>query len=111
MGVATFTQVLDTIPLGGSNKLYVGTLTMSSSYATNGDTIDWPGDWAATGGVTDARVQLSDTGGRVLEYDGTNGKVKAYQDNGTATAAALPEVANATNLSAIVAECWIILPG
>jgi hypothetical protein len=107
MGVATFTQDLDPQPLGGSNRLYVGRLTLSSSYATGGDTIDWPGDWTA---VTDARVMLAGQGGYVLEYDGANTKVKAYRDNGTATAAPLPEVANATNLSAVSAECWVILP-
>jgi hypothetical protein len=105
MGAAAFTQYGDPIPLEGSSRLLRGSIALSASYATGGDTIDWPGDL----NVPDGGVMLGGVGGgRVLEYDGANQKVKAYQDNGTATAAALPEVANATNLSTVSVECWVL---
>lgn len=106
MGVATFTQSGDPLQLGGSLRLYTGSITLSASYATGGDTVDFPGDVS----LADGRVMLGGVGtGRVVEWDGANQKVKAYQDNATATAAALPEVANATNLSTIVVECWALI--
>lgn len=105
MGAAAFTQKGDAITLGGTNRLLFGTVAMSSSYATGGDTLDMPGDIS----LGEGSVLIGQAGGYVLEYDGTNAKVKAYRDNGTATAAALPEVAAAVNLSAVSAECWAIV--
>jgi hypothetical protein len=93
MGVATFTK-RNEYPLGNSARLAVGTVAMSSSYATGGDTLDFEGD-RVTG---DSEVIV-----------GTNGKIIARQDNAAAAAAALGEVAAATNLSTTVAECWVIL--
>ena len=109
MGAAAFTQTVDPIDLGGTNKLYIGTLTMSSSYAANGDTIDWPGDLTT---VTDARVMLGPHSAYALEYDGANAKIKAGWDRiQNAAAGAFVEVTAATNLSAVSVECWAILPG
>jgi hypothetical protein len=104
MGVATFTK-RNEYPLGNSARLAVGTVAMSSSYATGGDTLDFEGD-RVTG---DSEVIVGSAGGRLLEWDGTNGKIIARQDNAAAAAAALGEVAAATNLSTTVAECWVIL--
>ena len=105
MGVATFTAAGDPVPLGGSNVLYPGTITMSSSYATGGDTLDMTGDL----NPRDGRLLIGGGPGYVLEWDGANAKVKAYRDNGTATAAALPEVAAAVNLSTVSVEAWALL--
>jgi hypothetical protein len=106
MGVATFTQ-RNEFPIGNSGRLVTGTLTMSNSYATGGDTLDLQGDVGAAEG---SLIIGSVAGGRALEWDGTNQKVLAYQDNAAAAAAALGQVANATNLSTVAAECWAILP-
>lgn len=108
MGVATFTQTLDPIDIGGTNKLYVGLLTMSSSYATGGDTVDWPGDIT---NVQDARVMLAPHSGYNLEFVSPN-LVKAGWDRiQNAAAGAFVEVTATTNLSAVAVECWAILPG
>lgn len=106
MGAAAFTQKGE-IPLPGGNRLLWGTLTMSSSYAANGDTIDMPGEVS----LGDGSLQLSSSaGGYVLEYDGANAKVKAYWDRiQNAAAAALIEVTAATNLSAVSTECWALV--
>lgn len=109
MGACTFTQYGDPVGLGGSTRLLRGNLAFSSSYATNGDTIDWPGDL----NIPDGGVQLSSSaGGYVFEYDGANQKVKAFRQKDPAAAGgadiALPEVANAVNLSAVSVECWVL---
>jgi len=109
MGVATFTQRAE-FPIGNSARLCVGTLAMSASYATNGDTVDFQGDLA----VPEGGVQLGGVpAGIALEWDGTNQKVKAYRNKNPADAGgadiAFPEVANAVNLSTSVCECWVIL--
>jgi hypothetical protein len=59
--------------------------------------------------AADAQVLIANAGGRLLEWDGSAQKVTARQDNAAAAAAALGEVAAATNLSTTVADCWMVL--
>lgn len=106
MGAVTVTKAGDAIPLGGTARLQPLVLTMSASYATNGDTVDLEGDV----GSAEGRLIVGCAAGYVLEWDGSNQKIKAFRDNGTATAAALPEVAAAVNLSAVSTEAWALLP-
>lgn len=85
-------------------------LTMSSSYATNGDVL--PSN-AALGldNSLDSITIASHPGGLVFEVDLANRKIKAYRQKDPAAAGgadiALPEVANAVNLSTSVLRCLV----
>ena len=77
MGAATIT-ITNQIPVGGLRML-TGTITMSSSYAANGDTC------AAAGfGVLTLNVIVHDyvRSGLAFSYDYTNGKMKAFYPTG-----------------------------
>jgi hypothetical protein len=98
---AVSVEVKGTFEIGGSKRLFWGKATMSSSYATNGDTVDAPGDL----GYEFAQM----TGeGYVLKFDQPTQKVKAFRQ--TAATSALVEVPNTTNLSAVVADFLAIGP-
>lgn len=84
----------------GNRKYVTADVTMSASYATNGDTIV-AADIAKLLPEGETLAQLLDftfinrgASGHSLELDRANSKVKAF--NGTT------EIANATNLSAVV---------
>lgn len=63
----------------GNRRAVLGTLTMSSSYATNGDTVT-----ASGYGLTalDALLFMSQPAGYTLYFDKANLKVKAYRSAG-----------------------------
>ena len=94
-------EVRDTFEIGRSKRLYWGKATLSSSYATNGDTVD------ATGDLGYEFAQLTGEG-YVLKFDQPTQKVKAFRQ--TAATGALVEVPNTTNLSAVVADFLAIGP-
>jgi hypothetical protein len=87
--------------IGGSKRLYWGQATMSSSYATGGDTVDAPGDLGY-------EVAHFTGPGYLLVFDPVNQKVQAFRQ--TAATGALVEVPNATNLATVVADFMAIGP-
>jgi hypothetical protein len=101
MGVCTF--VPSKVYIIGDRKEVIGVLTMSSSYATGGDTalpalfgldlelniVELPND--VTNGTLSFRAV----------WDNVNNKIKLFGNNATPGAAvADPEVTNATNVAA-----------
>jgi hypothetical protein len=82
--------VEETIPLAGNEYLYIGTITITGTYTTGGDAVD------ATGNER-FRHLIVNGKGYVWEFDNANQKLLMYRDNATATAAALPQVANAAD--------------
>lgn len=94
------TVAYDTMPQGlapvGLRKMRTGTITMSSSYATDGDSI-------VAGFTTFGFVQKPDLviieckTGYALVWDSANDKIIAYASGGT-------QVANTTNLAAVAAK-------
>jgi hypothetical protein len=111
MGTATAVPVQPRAPSGqlkaswtGRNNMALVDVTLSSSYATNGDTFDF----ATIGliGVQPLFVDSAVNAGYVLFYDRTNKKFKVFQQS--AATGALTEVPNATNLSAVVARCLVV---
>jgi len=92
----------DPFQIGQSKQLHWGKATMSSSYATGGDSLPAvPGDARFEMGVFTAD-------GYLLTYDAVNRKLKAFRQ--TAATGALVEVPNATNLSTVVADFLAIGP-
>lgn len=81
-------------------------LTGSSSYATNGDTINFGstfgliGHGKATPDQPTAIYFSPSSGGHLAWWDSTNNKVKVFVSGGT-------EVTNATNLSTFTFPCTI----
>jgi hypothetical protein len=112
--MATITQDV-TFPAGGSYEWLAGTIAMDSSYPTGGEALDLaantsiqymiplPGGTATTGK------------GRKFEWDASSQKLVVFQQKDPAAAGgadiAFPEVANATDLSAITALPFIALVG
>ena len=98
MGNAIFTPD-DTVPtVFGSKRVRTGRITLSNSYATGGDTLQWKN---VSGLVYIDSIIINPSKGYALEPDIANNKVKAYS-------AANTEVTNATDLSTVVAEVIII---
>jgi hypothetical protein len=83
----------DSWQTNGNFQEYVGTLTITGTYTTGGDAIDF-------GSNERMRVVSVSGKGYVWEWDQANQKLLMYRDNGTATAAALPQVANAADHTA-----------
>ena len=110
MGSASFSRnTTDSIISLGDAKMYLGTVTMSNSYATGGDSLNLK---TALNIDKILSVELSVQHGSaqyILKYDATNGKVKAfyYDYNAVASGAAI-EVAATTDLSAVTADAKII---
>lgn len=81
----------------------IADITMSSSYATGGDTF--------TASQFELRsidaILIVGAGGRLLEPDIANSKILAYEDGATVSGA-LDQVPAATNLSTVVARALII---
>lgn len=88
--MAMAATVEETIQLGGNEYLYIGTLAITGTYTTSGDTIDPSGNESFRHVIVTGK-------GYVWEWVPSTQKMKMYRDNGTATAAALPEVANAAD--------------
>lgn len=82
------------------------TITMSSSYATGGDTYSI-GDFGARVPATVHSLQVMPAGGYVFEWDSANGKILAYE--AAADGNPLDEVGPATNLGAIVAKAVAVI--
>ena len=94
MGTATWTS--KKIGSLGNLRMRIGDVTMSSSYATNGDTL-------TAGAVEMNEILVAEfpetfTGGYELAYDRTNSKVKAY------VITTGVEAANTTNLSGVTSR-------
>lgn len=86
--------ITHTIDLGLTKKLYVGTLTVTGTYLTNGDTVD-----AASNERFD--YLFAQGKGYNYEWDAANQKLKFFQgDNTNAAAAPGIEVPNAANHTA-----------
>lgn len=86
---------------GTERQMHVHKVTFDSSYPTGGEALtaadlDWSD--AATN-----LVVLPLAGGYTLEYDATNAKLLAYWVDTTVDGAKMSEVANTTNLSALIA--------
>jgi len=90
----------------GNRRAVFGTLAMSASYATNGDTVT-PGGYGL--GTLDALVFLGQPAGYTLYFDKTNLKVKAYRGGGftpagtNATSALSQGIAAAQSITATAA--------
>lgn len=88
-----------------AQKLAIIDVTLSSSYATNGDTVDFTTlGLVGTRGIAAVFV-VPENAGYVAWYDRTNKKIKVFQQS--AATSALTEVPNATNLSAVVMRCFV----
>ena len=94
MGAAVIT--LATTDVMGNKRVHIGTATLSSSYATGGDT------WTENdfGMLAVDQLQLETAGGTIFEPDLTNKKIKALR-SGDAAQSVLVEVANGDDLSGI----------
>jgi hypothetical protein len=94
----------------GTGTFGIGTVTMSSSYATGGDTGDWGtigviGNRDDTTGKAPNFVFLAPSAGYVPVWDATNKKVIVYQQS--AATGALTQVANTTDLHTVVFNALI----
>lgn len=101
------TVTLDAQPDGltnvGALHARFGSLNLGS-YATNGVAVG-KGDFNLSVGLVD--LDVSPAGGYVFEWDKTNGKVKAYRENGAGAYTQnqpLVEVANAVDLTSVSAR-------
>lgn len=123
MGTATFAQ-LGTVgqtavdDYFGMRRVKFGTITMSSSYATTGDTIlvsafgmdvidfiDFNLAQASGGGTTAVALAIGQS--ITLPFGPSTGTLKIQAYWSTNAAAAFPEVSNATNLSTYSALCIV----
>jgi len=107
MGTATFSETDH--DLWGHTRVKYGTITLSSSYATGGDTFNF----ANVG--TEKMIDVSNvyitplSGDYILVPDVTNNKVKAfYGDYSNGSDGALVEVAAAVNLSPVTGVVMIL---
>ena len=105
MGAAT-QAVISGLPrkiVSGTTKTYTRLITMSNSYAANGDVLNLK---TSLGVNKILNVHFDNAGGYVLSYDVANGKIKAYEAG--ADGAALDEVTATTDLSAVAQRATII---
>lgn len=107
MGTATYSPVNKHPIVIGNKLISFGTITMSNSYATGGDSIDWT---AETGiGKVEYVSSPPTIGGYVLVPNAANTKIMAfYADYDAAGDGALIQVAATTDLSAQTAQIMII---
>jgi hypothetical protein len=87
-----------TVGYEGNKKVWRGTVTFDSSYATGGETFS-P---TSQGFVTVDQVEVFPSVGYVPEYITSTGKILARWVDTTVDGAALAEVASTTDLSAVV---------
>ena len=100
---ATFT-VDKTLSLGGTENLYLGTISLDSSYPTGGEAID------NTGNERYDYVLCQPKSGYVFQWDAANQKLLAYYaDNNNASDGPLIQVPDTTDLSAITGiQTWAV---
>lgn len=103
------TMVVTTVTnqIEGIRRRVYGTLAMDNSYPTGG--LAFP--MSTIGAKSISEIDISSSGGRMFSWDGsrTAPKILAHQDAAVAAAAALPQVANATDLSAHTAVPFSVL--
>jgi hypothetical protein len=87
--VATITDQINV----GSRLVVEGTFTFSGNYVAGGEVPSFPG--VRTGKTTPVSVDVNALAGYIFSYDRATGKLIIFQDNATATAAALPALAAA----------------
>lgn len=82
--------------IGGASKFTIKRIQLDDSYPTGGESLT-----AANLGMTALHIVICDTesSGYVAQYDYTNSKIEVYEAG--ADAAALDEVADTTDLSAV----------
>ena len=91
---------VDLVEKGGNSTRVTGTILWDNSYPTGGESI------AIDDAQNDVKLERisflsANGGGYVYGWDAANQKLLVYRDNGTATAAALPQVAATTDLSTL----------
>lgn len=102
--MAAVVTVNRSIELGGTDKLYVGTIAMDSSYPTGGEALD------ASGNEQLDYVFCSHSGGYSFHWDAANQKLLVYYADYDAVAdGALIQVPNTTDLSALTAVPFIAI--
>ena len=95
--MAATATVDQTIDLGGTEKLYIGRISLDNSYPTGGEAIDVSGNERF-----DSMLLEPTSGGYILRWDAANQKVIALMgDNNNASDGPLIEVAATTDLSAV----------
>lgn len=96
------TVTVDNTELVGRKRQKRGTITFDSSYPTGGEAVT-PADFGLVA-ITDMQFEGDD--GYVLRWDRstTSPKVMAYWVDTTTDGAPMAEVANTTNLSAVVSR-------
>lgn len=100
MAVSVSATRTDTV--GRYTKYTTGTITFDSSYATGGEAL-LPTDVGLSSKVE--FISVSPAAGYIFEYDYSANKVKAFNPTSDAAAPTVAkEVANATNLSTVVAR-------
>ena len=89
----------DVVGVPGNNKYIIKRIQFDSSYETNGESLT-----ATQLGLESIHMVIIETesSGYVAQYDYTNSKVEVYEAGGDD--AALDEVANTTDLSALYAR-------
>jgi hypothetical protein len=104
--MASITGLRD-IPIGQTEHLYTGTIDFDSSYPTGGEALDL---------ASNTRIETliaQSKSGYVFEWDAANQKLLAYRQKDPAAAGgadiALPQVANATDLSAVTGVQFIAI--
>lgn len=86
----------------GKQRVRIGTVTFDSSYPTGGESVT-----AASFGLSEIHKLLvigTRGSGYIVEYVPSSGKLKALWVDTTVDGAALAEVADTTDLSAVVAD-------
>jgi SLT domain-containing protein len=86
----------------GAAQYGIFDITMSSSYATGGDTFDFSTIGAV--GRQPTAVICGGSAGYTAEYDLTNKKMKAYRQSAATSALTEP---NGVNLSSVVFRCVV----
>lgn len=90
-------------------RFFIGKVTMSSSYATGGDTLQVPTLPAGFSLVQVHVAENPDATPRFVTWDGSTStpKLKAFVES----AGVMGEVANATNLSAVTRNVLLVYEG
>lgn len=87
--MAITATIVDQVNLG-SRILVEGTLVFSGNYATGGEVPTYPG--LRSSKILPTSFQAWCPLGYYMAFDKVTGKLMVFQDNGTATAAALPQI-------------------
>ncbi len=89
----------------GDKRAVMGTIAFDSSYPTGGEAITEE----ALGLVSAEMVIIPSFGGYTFTWDATNSKVIAYWVDTTTDGAALAQVADTTDLSALTAVPYLAI--